>query len=86
MKVRKVPLRRCIGCNEQKDKRELVRIVANAAGGIFKDETGKAPGRGAYVCRSRECLEKAYKSRGLERSLKRAVPKEVYESLSETRS
>ena len=81
MVKRKIPLRRCTGCNEMKDKRELVRVVHNDAGEFGLDFTGKKPGRGAYVCSSAECLEKAVKQRGLERSFKCSVPKDVYESL-----
>ncbi len=81
MKARKVPLRKCLGCNEQKDKRELIRVVKNKDGEIFMDLTGKANGRGAYICKSIECYEKAYKRKALERALQTAVSKEVYESM-----
>ncbi len=81
MKQRKVPLRKCTGCQEMKDKRELIRIVRNDAGEFSLDRTGKKPGRGAYICPNVQCLEKAQKSKGLERSFKAAVPKEVYEQL-----
>ncbi|MBI9012784.1 MAG: YlxR family protein [Clostridiales bacterium] len=81
MKARKVPLRKCLGCNEQKDKRELIRVVKNKDGEIFMDLTGKANGRGAYICKSIECYEKAYKRKSLERALQTAVSKEVYESM-----
>ena len=81
MKQRKVPLGKCTGCQEMKDKRELVRIVRNDAGEFSLDRTGKKPGRGAYICPNVQCLEKAQKSKGLERSFKAAVPKEVYEQL-----
>ena len=70
--------RRCVGCREMMDKSALVRIVANANGEISYDPSGKMPGRGAYICKTPECLEKAHKSKGLERSLKRAVPSEIY--------
>ncbi len=83
MKQRKIPLRKCTGCQEMKSKKELIRIVRNDAGEFSLDTTGKKPGRGAYICPTRECLEKAQKSRGLERSFKGAVPKEVYEQLME---
>jgi hypothetical protein len=82
-KVRKPVLRRCTGCLEMLDKRSLVRIVLKQDGGIMLDSTGKSPGRGAYVCKNGECLLKAEKSRGLERSLKCAVPKEVYTRLKD---
>lgn len=81
MKKRKVPLRQCVGCQEQKEKRDLVRIVCNKEGEISLDTTGKAPGRGAYLCNRKSCLERAMKNRGLHRSFKRDVPKEVYEGL-----
>ncbi len=81
MKQRKVPLRKCTGCQEMKSKRELIRIVRNDAGEFSLDRTGKKPGRGAYICPNRECLLKAQKSRGLERSFQGAVPKDVYEQL-----
>ena len=66
---------------ESKDKRSLIRVVRTPDGTIILDATGKKSGRGAYICRSAECLEKAVKSHGLERSLKMAVPPEVYEEL-----
>ncbi len=81
MKQRKIPLRKCTGCQEMKNKKELVRIVRNDEGEFSVDFTGKKPGRGAYVCPNEECLSKAHKSKGLERSFKSAVPAEVYEEL-----
>ena len=81
MKQRKLPQRKCCGCQEMKDKKELIRVVRSEDGMFSLDFTGKAPGRGAYVCPNRSCMEKAQKSRGLERSFKAAVPKDVYESL-----
>lgn len=83
LKQRKVPMRKCTGCQEMKNKKELVRIVHSQEGTFSLDFTGKAPGRGAYICPNAACLEKAQKSKGLERSFKGAVPKEVYESLRE---
>ena len=82
-KQRKIPLRKCTGCQEMKNKKELIRIVHNEAGEFLLDATGKKAGRGAYICPNLECLEKAKKSKGLERSFKEAVPKEVYEQLEE---
>ena len=81
MKQRKIPLRKCTGCQEMKDKRELIRIVRSEDGTFSLDRTGKKAGRGAYICPNGDCLGKAQKSKGLERSFKAAVPKEVYESL-----
>lgn len=83
MKQRKVPLRKCTGCQEMKNKKELVRIVRNNEGKISIDLTGKMAGRGAYICPNKECLEKAKKSKGLERSFKAAVPENVYKEISE---
>ena len=84
MKVRKIPMRTCVGCQEQKVKKELLRIVALPTGEIELDRTGKKSGRGVYVCPNAECFRKAYESHGLERSLKRPVAKEVYEALKES--
>ena len=81
MKQRKIPRRKCTGCQEMKSKKELIRIVRNDAGEFSLDRTGKKPGRGAYICPNGECLAKAQKSKGLERSFKAAVPKDVYEQL-----
>ena len=83
IKKKKIPLRKCTGCQEMKSKKELVRIVRSEEGQFFLDATGKKPGRGAYICKNVECFEKAQKSKGLERSFKSPVPKEVYESLKE---
>jgi predicted RNA-binding protein YlxR (DUF448 family) len=64
-----------------KEKHLLTRVAANANGNISADPGGKAPGRGAYICRDAACLQKAQKTRGLERSLKRSVPPEIYENV-----
>ncbi len=74
-------MRKCTGCQEMKNKKELIRVVRNDAGEFSLDTTGKKPGRGAYVCRNIECLEKACKNKGLERSFKTSVPKDLYEEL-----
>lgn len=79
---KKTPLRKCTGCAEMKDKRELIRVVKTPEGSIVIDEKGKTNGRGAYLCKSSECLEKARKSKGLERAFKEKIPLEVYEGLS----
>ena len=71
------------GCGEMKEKRELIRVLKIAENEIVLDETGKKNGRGAYLCRSAECFKKAKKSKGLERSLKTAIPEEIYEKLQE---
>lgn len=81
MNNRKVPTRKCIGCGEQKEKRDLVRIVRTKEGEITIDATGKKNGRGAYICKSNDCLAKAVRSKGLERSFKMAIPEEIYEQL-----
>ena len=78
---KKIPMRRCTGCGEMKSKKEMIRVIRTAEGEILLDATGKKNGRGAYLCFSAECLEKAVKSRGLERSLKTPGPQEVYENL-----
>lgn len=78
---RKVPLRKCTGCHEMKNKKEFIRIVRSDEGEFSLDSTGKKQGRGAYICPNIECLEKAHKSKGLERSFKSAVPQSVYEDL-----
>ena len=83
MKKRKTPLRKCTGCQEMKSKKELVRVVRTEEGQFSLDETGKKPGRGAYVCPNMECLEKAQKSKGFERSFKAPVPPDVYAQLRE---
>ncbi len=83
MKSRKTPLRKCIGCGELKDKRELIRVVRNKEGKISLDTTGRAQGRGAYICAEKACLQKAIENRGLNRSFKCEVPKEVYNKLLE---
>lgn len=81
MKQRKIPLRKCTGCQEMKNKRELVRVVRDDNGNFSVDFTGKKAGRGAYICPNIQCFELAKKSKGLERSFKSAVPNEVYEEL-----
>lgn len=80
-KIKKVPQRKCIACQERDSKKGLMRIVKNKEGQIFLDETGKANGRGAYICKSSECLKKAIKSKALNRAFKIEVPDEVYENL-----
>lgn len=79
--VRKVPMRQCIGCGEMKSKRDMIRVLRTTENEIVLDTTGRKNGRGAYLCGSSECFQKAVKSRGLERALKTAIPAEVYESL-----
>lgn len=80
--AKKIPLRQCIGCGEMKGKKEMMRVLKKAEDDtICLDTTGKKNGRGAYVCKSRECLQKARKNKGLERSFKMSIPAEVYDAL-----
>ncbi len=79
MKPRKIPMRMCLGCNEMKPKMELIRVVKSPEGEISLDFKGKAAGRGAYICRSTECLEKARKARRFERSFSCRIDDSVYE-------
>ena len=81
MSMKKVPLRQCIGCQEMKSKKEMIRVIKTAEDEIMLDATGRKNGRGAYLCASMECLKKAVKGKGLGRSFKMAIPKEVYETL-----
>ena len=81
MSVKKIPLRQCIGCGEMKSKKEMIRVIKTAEDQILLDATGRKNGRGAYLCQSMECFKKAVKGRGLERSFKMAIPREVYETL-----
>ncbi len=78
---KKSPMRKCVGCQEMKNKKEMIRIIRTAENEFMLDATGKRNGRGAYICPRKECFDRAVKSRGLERSFKQAIPEEVYESL-----
>lgn len=80
-KVRKIPMRMCVGCREMKPKAELMRVVKPQEGDCTIDRTGKAAGRGAYVCENAECLKKAQKSRALERALEAKIDDSVFEQL-----
>lgn len=80
--IKKIPARQCCGCREMKNKREMFRVIRTPEGEIVLDATGKKNGRGAYICPSSECLKKAVKSKGLERSLKVSIPQEVYDTLT----
>ena len=79
--AKKIPVRQCIGCGEMKNKKEMMRILKTPEDEIVLDMTGQKNGRGAYLCKQRECLVKAEKNKGLERSFKMKIPTEVYESL-----
>lgn len=78
---KKIPLRQCLGCREMKPKRELIRVVRPPEGDIHLDLRGRANGRGAYLCPSRDCLRKAVRSKALERAFGTAIPQEVYAAL-----
>lgn len=79
--MKKLPQRTCIGCNSQKNKNELIRIVKNKDGEISIDRTGKASGRGAYICDNVECLENAIKTKRLNRIFETTISNEIYEKL-----
>ena len=81
MKAKKVPMRMCLGCRQMLPKKDLIRIVLPKEGELSADPTGKAHGRGAYVCHDVECLKKARKSRALERAFSTAIPPEVYDAM-----
>ena len=79
--VRKIPMRKCVGCGEMKSKRDMIRVLKTVDDEFVLDTTGKKNGRGAYLCFSKECFDRAVKGKGLERSFKQPIPKEVYEKL-----
>lgn len=79
--MKKIVQRTCMGCNLKKDKKELIRLVFNKNGEMFVDETGKAEGRGAYICDDIKCLEKAIKTKRLERVFETKINEELYENL-----
>ena len=81
MSTKKIPLRQCIGCGEMKSKKEMIRVLKTSEDEIVLDATGRKNGRGAYLCPSMDCFKKEVKNKGLERSFKTAIPKEVYETL-----
>ena len=83
MKTRKVPMRMCVGCREMKEKKALLRIVRNAQGEISFDRIGKAPGRGAYICKSKDCLTKAVRQQQLDRALEAKIDEAVLSQLME---
>ena len=80
---RKVPMRKCVGCGEMKPKKELMRVLRTEEEEFILDTTGKKNGRGAYICYSRECFNKAVKNKGLERSLKCKMPEDIVEQLEQ---
>lgn len=83
MKARKVPLRKCVGCGEQKPKKDLIRIVKNKDGELLVDFTGKANGRGAYICPDLKCLQTAQKRKALNRALECEISTEIFERLEQ---
>lgn len=84
--VKKIPMRQCTGCNERRQKKDLIRIIRTPEDEIVVDFTGKKNGRGAYICNSIECLRLAKKKKSLERSLKTTIPEEVYQELEKEMS
>ncbi len=83
MNKKPLPQRMCVGCREMKNKRELIRVVKTPEGEITIDNSGKMNGRGAYICPNADCLQKAVKSKGLERAFKQQITQEVLLSLKE---
>ena len=81
VKPRKIPMRMCVGCREMKPKAQLLRVVKPQEGEAHIDRTGKAPGRGAYICAQVECFRKARKSRALERALDARIDEAVFDQL-----
>ena len=86
MVAKKVPMRQCTGCREMKSKRDMIRVIKTAENEICIAATGRKNGRGAYICPNMVCLKQAMKNRGLERSLKTAIPETVYQQLEEEMS
>lgn len=87
MANKKIPMRQCVGCQEMKARKDMIRVIKTSSEEtgeteILLDETGRKNGRGAYLCPNRECLALAAKNKGLERSFKMSIPKEVYETLT----
>jgi predicted RNA-binding protein YlxR (DUF448 family) len=83
MKMKKVPMRKCIGCNVSKPKRELYRIVRDKEGNMHFDPTGRKNGRGAYTCPNLDCVDTIRKARKLEKEFKVHIDNEVYDRLVE---
>jgi predicted RNA-binding protein YlxR (DUF448 family) len=81
LKQRKIPMRMCLGCQEMKPKKELIRVVRNKENEISVDFIGKKPGRGAYICRSSQCFEKARKAKRFERAFESSINDDVYDTL-----
>ncbi|MGN0593762.1 MAG: RNase P modulator RnpM [Hominimerdicola sp.] len=81
MKTKKIPMRMCLGCNEMKPKKELIRVVKSKEGDISLDLTGKKSGRGAYICRDVQCFRKARKARRFEKSFSCMISEDIYNSM-----
>ncbi len=81
--MKKIPMRKCIGCGEQKPKKELIRVVKNKDDEVFVDFTGKANGRGAYICKDVKCFDLAAKRNAFNRALEIQIDEEVLKSLKE---
>ena len=81
MKQKKIPMRKCTGCGIQKPKKELVRVVKTPDGEILLDLIGKASGRGAYICNNADCLQKAKKSKRIDRTFEMKIPEEIYNQM-----
>ncbi|MCL2549164.1 MAG: YlxR family protein [Symbiobacteriaceae bacterium] len=81
MKPRKIPQRMCIGCQQMRSKREMVRVVRTPEGEILIDESGKKSGRGAYLCPQVSCLQAAVKAKRLQRVLETPIPEDVWQDL-----
>ena len=79
---KEIPQRQCMGCRERKNKRELIRVVRGTDGTVGLDFSGKAPGRGAYICPNPDCLKKALRSKALDRSLETEIPETIYDRLA----
>ncbi len=82
-KIKKIPMRQCLGCNEHKPKAELLRVVRDPEGGISLDLRGKKSGRGAYLCRDVKCFRRARKSKRIDRALECEIPESVYDAMEQ---
>ena len=79
--MKKLPQRTCMGCNTKKFKQDLIRVVKNKENQIMIDKTGKQEGRGTYICNNIECLQKAIKTKRMERVFEMKISDEIYENL-----
>ena len=82
-KNKKIPMRQCVGCGQMNEKRLMYRVIRTQEGTFSLDKTGRKNGRGAYICPNEDCLAKAIRSKGRERSFKMQIPKDVYDTLEE---